>query len=62
MLSNFYAKIIVVTFTVESYLKAVYANRRHMFKAPAQFYFVSNIWFGYLMFEFALKPLLLREA
>ena len=62
MLSNFHAKIIVVTLTVESYLKAVYANRKHPLKAPAQFYFVSNIWYGYLMFEFALKPLLLQEA
>ncbi len=49
MLSNFAAKLIVGTLTVESYLNALYRNRTHPVKAPPMFYFVSNAWYGYLL-------------
>ncbi len=49
MLSNLTAKLIVGTLTVESYLNALYRNRTHPVKAPPMFYFVSNIWYGYLV-------------
>ncbi len=51
MLSNFAAKLIVGTLTVESYLNALYRNRTHPVKAPTMFYFVSNAWYGYLVLK-----------